>query len=191
MKIGRGYVATKDQKAALAKAVGLAERDVRSADIATEIITGLRFRKGEGVAVFGLEVFAVGCKTVHSAVKAIAEAVEHVQSFGADVVEVPSMKRAGDGVALTRAALRRMWADERQPTLFGKKGGRPLSDDALDDVAALTIWADLTIEPADLAAAKIGMGRSTLFVKYGPRKAAMPKLKAAIKAARESKRKAK
>lgn len=125
MKIGRGYVATKDQKAALAKMAGLAERDVRSADVPSEVITGLRFRKGEGVAVFGLEVFAVGCKTAHSAVKAIAEAVEHVQSFGADVVEVPSLKCAGQGVALLRGALRRMWADERQPTLFGKKGGRP------------------------------------------------------------------
>lgn len=191
MKIGRGYVATKDQKAALAKMAGLAERDVRSADVPSEVITGLRFRKGEGVAVFGLEVFAVGCKTAHSAVKAIAEAVEHVQSFGADVVEVPSLKCAGQGVALLRGALRRMWAGERQPTLFGKKGGRPPNQTAPDDVAALTIWADLTIKPADLAAARMGMPRSTAFNKYGPREHAMPKLKAAIKAARQSKRKAK
>lgn len=197
MKIGRGYVATKDQKAALAKLAGLAERDVRSADIPSEVIANLRFRKGEGVAVSGLEVFAVGCKTVHSAVKAIAAAVEHVQSFGADVVEVPSMKCAGQGVALLRAALRRMWADKRGMTLgralvIGKKGGRPtINPVEIDMVAALTIWADPNIKSADLAAAKIGMPRSSAFSKLGRRQDAVENLKKAIMAARQSRRKAK
>ena len=55
---------------------------------------------------------------------------------------------------------------------------------ALIAATALLIWGDPSIKPADLAAHKIGMKRSTAFLLLGTRKEAEAKIKQAVIATR-------
>lgn len=187
MKIARGYAATKAGRSELAAAAGIPVRDVRSADV--DPIADLRFRAGEGVAVMGLEVFATHCRRAVDAVKAIAEAVKHVQSFGADVVEVPAMEYAGKGAAMVHRAIARRWKADHGMTPersreIGKKGGRPATrPEGFNEKESMMIWGDLSID-AETAAAQIGIPRSSCYPLFGTRKSAAQKIKEAFLASR-------
>jgi len=102
-KIARAYVATMDQRKVIAETVGLRINDVRCAEVAGENIREPKWtlRKGELLAVFGLEVFG---KDRHE----ISAAVAWVQNQGADVYEVSTGECAGAGVAMLNRALTRI-----------------------------------------------------------------------------------
>lgn len=110
-KIGRGYAATKADRAALAKDAGLKVGDVRCAEIDGEAFPNpaWKMRNGELLAVRSLA-------DLGSDRWSIAEAVEWVRSFGADVIEVPAGRIAGAGAAMLNDALSRIHGKQRRMT---------------------------------------------------------------------------
>ena len=96
-KIVRGYVLTKGDREALAKAAGLRLADVHAA----ESKSPPKMRKGELLAVFDLTAFGDNRDD-------IAAAVNAVRQNGADIIEIGSGRLCGDGVVLLTEALQKL-----------------------------------------------------------------------------------
>lgn len=107
-KIARAYVAKSGEREAMAEAIGLKIVNVKAGDVVGDHISdpGWTLRRGELLAVFGLEAF--GSKR-----QEIAAAVEWVQGQGADVYEIASGAVAGKGVAMLNQALSRIHGKDR------------------------------------------------------------------------------
>lgn len=111
MKITRGYVTNPEDRAALARDAKLRVQDIRCAAVKGEAFPspGWSLRKGELLAVRSL-VDLGGDRW------AIADAVEWVRAFGADVIEVPAGRVAGAGVAMLNDALSRIHGKQHRLT---------------------------------------------------------------------------
>jgi hypothetical protein len=109
--IARGYAATKADREALARDAGLPVASIRCAEVEKEAFPqptwGLR--KGKLLAV--RSIADLGADRW-----AIADAVEWVRAFGADVIEVPVGRVAGAGVAMLNDALSRIHGKQRKMT---------------------------------------------------------------------------
>lgn len=110
-KIVRGYAATKEGRAALAKDAGLPLSSIRCAEIEKEAFPNPTWtmRKGELLAVRSLADLGADRW-------AIADAVELIRAQGADVIEVPAGRVAGAGVAMLNDALSRIHGKQRRMT---------------------------------------------------------------------------
>lgn len=170
--IVRGYVAKAADRAALASASGLPLRAIRCGETAGEGFPSPSWslRKGEGLAVLRAADLGVDRWS-------IADAVAWVQSQGAEVIEVPTGRAAGDGVAMLHDALKYHHAAARGMTpeeARARAAARELAKrkDRIPKAQALKIWRSSRYTKFQDALAKMpGWSKRTAYGELGPRNA--------------------
>lgn len=194
MKFDRAYVAKKDEIDAMAKASGLDRRNVKCGEVDGEHISAPAWSMREGgmLAVFDLTAF--GQKRDE-----MLKGVQWVQSKpGCDVVEVETGRRAGTGVEMLDAALRRVHRENKKLT---PERARELTTarhaknnpNRMPDAEARAIWGNRTKYPSDGQALMnmTGWSRSTAHYRFGGRIKVEKALIEEAKAARQKRAPAK
>lgn len=168
----RGYVAKAAERSALAAASGLPLRAIRCGETKGEGFPAPSWamRKGEGLAVLRAADLGVDRWS-------IAEAVAWVQAQGAEVIELPAKRAAGDGVAMLHDALKYHHAAVRGMTpeeASAKAKARELAKrkDRMPKAQALKIWRASRYTKFQDALAKMpGWSKRTAYQELGPRNA--------------------
>lgn len=187
-KIDRAYVATEDDRAAMAKECGIPERDVRCAVTAGQHYKQWTARKGKLVAVRDLTV--AGDKRGE-----MLDFVRHIQAQGAEVIEVGTGHTAGGGVEMLARALSiihsraRGMTSERAAEMAAKTRAKRREGRMTEEDARL-VWGNLKLSD-DACVAETGWPRATAFAGFakGGRKKLAEQIAAESKAARKRKTK--
>lgn len=165
-KIARAYVATADQRETIAKTVGLKMSAVRCAEMSGENIhdAGWTLRKGELLAVFGLEAFG---KDRHQ----IAAAVAWVQGQGADVFEIASGEVAGNGVLMMNRALTRIHGEGRMAKAheMQRASAKARTINRMPEDEARQHWANIRLKIPQALAKMPGWNRQSAYNTFGKR----------------------
>ena len=160
-KIARGFVANEAERAALAEAAGIPSKDVRTGDVPA-------MREGEALAV--LRLGDLGKDRFE-----IAERVGVIRKVGANVIEFPSKRVAGDGVEMLNDALSRKHGAERGMTPEKAKAMAKAREAAkrkgrMPKTQALKIWrASRYKSYFDALAHMPGWNKMSAYNELGPR----------------------
>lgn len=165
-KITRAYVATADQRETMAKSVGLKISAVRCAEMSGENIHDPKWalRKGELLAVFGLEAFG---KDRHD----ISKAVAWVQGQGADVFEIASGEVAGSGVLMMNRALTRIHGETRMAKAheMQRASAKARTINRMPEDEARQHWTNMRLTIPRALAKMTGWNRQSAYNTFGKR----------------------
>lgn len=169
-KITRGYVAKAADRAKLAELSGLPVSAIRCGEVKGEAFPepdwGLR--SGEGLAVLRAADLGLDRRTIPAA-------VQWVQDQGAEVIEFPSMREAGAGVAMLADALRYLHGAARGMTPEEAQAKAKVREQVrrkgrMPKVQALKIWRSARYRKFEDALAKMpGWSKRTAYDELGPR----------------------